>query len=65
MSGTSVGFIIFGVMLALMVVRVPIGVAMFTVGAAGYVYLTSGTDGGIMMPSVPPAAGAPVASEPE
>ncbi len=40
MSGTAVGFIIFGVMLALMVVRVPIGIAMFTVGAAGFVYLT-------------------------
>ncbi len=42
MSGTSVGFIIFGVMLALMVVRVPIGIAMFVVGASGYVYLTDG-----------------------
>src|SRR4030095_6011166 len=42
MSGTNVGFIIFGVMLALMVVRVPIGIAMFSVGAAGYVYMTSG-----------------------
>ncbi|MFO1323702.1 MAG: TRAP transporter large permease [Burkholderiales bacterium] len=40
MSGTAVGFVIFGVMLALMVVRVPIGIAMFSVGAAGYVYLT-------------------------
>ncbi|HMN77622.1 MAG TPA: TRAP transporter large permease [Burkholderiaceae bacterium] len=40
MSGTSVGFIIFAVMLALMVVRVPIGIAMFTVGAGGYLYLT-------------------------
>lgn len=40
MSGTSVGFIIFGVMLALMVVRVPIGIAMFVVGGGGYVYLT-------------------------
>lgn len=40
MSGTTVGFLIFGVMLALMVVRVPIGIAMFTVGAAGYLYLT-------------------------
>jgi len=40
MSGTTVGFIIFGVMLALMVVRVPIGVAMFMVGAGGYVFLT-------------------------
>jgi tripartite ATP-independent transporter DctM subunit len=41
-SGSEVGFIIFGVMLALMVVRVPIGIAMFCVGAAGYVYLTDG-----------------------
>jgi len=40
MSGTTVGFIIFGVMLALMVVRVPIGIAMFVVGGGGYVYLT-------------------------
>jgi C4-dicarboxylate transporter DctM subunit len=42
MSGTGLGFAIFGVMLALMVVRVPIGVAMFAVGAAGYVYVTAG-----------------------
>ena len=42
MTGTGVGFVIFGVMLALMVVRVPIGIAMFSVGAAGYVYLTGG-----------------------
>ncbi|MBK9114189.1 MAG: TRAP transporter large permease [Betaproteobacteria bacterium] len=40
MSGTTVGILIFVVMLALMVVRVPIGIAMFTVGAGGYVYLT-------------------------
>jgi len=40
MSGTTIGFVIFGVMLALMVVRVPIGIAMFTVGAAGYLHLT-------------------------
>ena len=40
MSGIAVGFVIFGVMLALMVVRVPIGIAMFAVGAGGYVYLT-------------------------
>jgi len=39
-SGTTVGILIFVVMLALMVVRVPIGIAMFTVGAGGYVYLT-------------------------
>jgi len=42
MSGIEVGFIVFGVMLALMVIRVPIGIAMFVVGAAGYVYLTGG-----------------------
>ena len=42
MSGTAVGFVIFGVMLALMVVRVPIGIAMFAVGAGGYVFLTDG-----------------------
>ena len=42
MSGIEVGFVVFGVMLALMVVRVPIGVAMFIVGASGYVYLTGG-----------------------
>ncbi len=42
MSGTSVGFIIFGVMLALMVVRVPIGIAMFVVGFGGYLHLTDG-----------------------
>jgi len=40
MSGIGVGFIIFGVMLTLMFVRVPIGVAMFIVGAGGYLYLT-------------------------
>jgi tripartite ATP-independent transporter DctM subunit len=40
MSGIEVGFVIFGVMLTLMVVRVPIGVAMFIVGAGGYLYLT-------------------------
>jgi len=42
MSGIEVGFVVFGVMLALMVARVPIGIAMFIVGAAGYVYLTGG-----------------------
>ena len=42
MTGIHVGFVIFGVMLALMVVRVPIGIAMFAVGAGGYLYLTGG-----------------------
>jgi C4-dicarboxylate transporter DctM subunit len=40
MSGVGVGFIIFAVMLTLMVLRVPIGIAMFIVGAGGYLYLT-------------------------
>jgi C4-dicarboxylate transporter, DctM subunit len=42
MSGIEVGFVMFGVMLALMVIRVPIGVAMFAVGFFGYSYLTGG-----------------------
>jgi C4-dicarboxylate transporter DctM subunit len=42
MSGIEVGFVMFGVMLALMVVRVPIGIAMFCVGFMGYAYLTGG-----------------------
>ncbi len=42
MSGIEVGFVIFGVMLALMVVRVPIGITMFIVGFGGYLYLTGG-----------------------
>ena len=40
MSGIGVGLIIFAVMLALMVVRVPIGISMFIVGFGGYLYLT-------------------------
>src|SRR5450631_4781037 len=42
MSGIEVGFVMFGVMLALMVIRVPIGIAMFCVGFFGYAYLTGG-----------------------
>src|SRR5215831_7128347 len=42
MSGIGIGFIMFGVMLALMVVRVPIGISMFIVGFFGYAYLTGG-----------------------
>src|SRR5206468_6809239 len=41
-SGIEVGLVIFGVMLTLMVVRVPIGIAMFIVGFGGYLYLTGG-----------------------
>jgi C4-dicarboxylate transporter, DctM subunit len=39
MSGIAVGGLIFIVLLVLLVLRVPIGVAMFMVGAAGYLYL--------------------------
>ena len=42
MSGTEVGFAIFGILMLLLVVRVPIGIAMFMVGAGGYVYLCNG-----------------------
>jgi tripartite ATP-independent transporter DctM subunit len=38
MSGTAVGFLMFGVLMALLVVRIPIGIAMFMVGAAGYLH---------------------------
>ena len=49
MSGSSTGFILFGILLALMVVRVPIGIAMFMVGAGGYVYLSGGESLALMM----------------
>jgi tripartite ATP-independent transporter DctM subunit len=42
LTGIHAGFVVFGVMLALMVVRVPIGIAMFMVGFGGYAYLTDG-----------------------
>ncbi len=42
MSGTQLGFLIFGVLLTLLVLRVPIGIAMFISGAGGYLYLTGG-----------------------
>ena len=42
MSGSSIGFILFGILLFLMFVRVPIGISMFIVGAGGYVYLSGG-----------------------
>ncbi len=43
MTGIETGFVIFGVMLALMLIRVPIGIAMFTVGFFGYAYLMDGS----------------------
>jgi len=42
MSGIATGGIIFALLMVLLVVRVPIGIAMFTMGAAGYYYLTGG-----------------------
>ena len=45
MTGISLGFLIFGVMLILMVIRVPIGIAMFIVGFGGYAYLNGGNFG--------------------
>ena len=42
MSGIAIGGIIFACLMVLLVVRVPIGIAMFTMGAAGYFYLTDG-----------------------
>jgi C4-dicarboxylate transporter DctM subunit len=43
MSGTAIGFIMFGILMVLLVVRIPIGIAMFMVGAGGYVYLVGDT----------------------
>lgn len=43
MSGIAVGCTIFACLMVLLVVRVPIGIAMFAMGAAGYVYLTGGS----------------------
>jgi C4-dicarboxylate transporter, DctM subunit len=42
MSGITVGLVMFAVMLSLMIIRVPIGIAMFSVGFFGYDYLTGG-----------------------
>ncbi|WP_119153768.1 TRAP transporter large permease [Caldimonas tepidiphila] len=41
MSGTTIGLLMFGGMLALMVVRIPIAAAMFIPGAIGYWAMTS------------------------
>ena len=43
MSGIQAGLILFGILMLLLLVRVPIGVAMFMVGAGGYVAFTGGT----------------------
>ena len=48
MSGTQVGFMIFGFLLMLLVLRVPIGIAMFMAGGGGYFYLTGGETGPLL-----------------
>jgi tripartite ATP-independent transporter DctM subunit len=40
MSGIATGGVLFACLMVLLVIRVPIGIAMFTMGAAGYFYLT-------------------------
>ena len=42
MSGIAVGGTVFAVLLAMLVVRVPIGIAMFIGGAGGFLYLNGG-----------------------
>jgi tripartite ATP-independent transporter DctM subunit len=45
MTGIEAGLVLFGILLMLLMVRVPIGIAMFIVGAGGYVGLTGSLDG--------------------
>ena len=40
MSGIAVGSIIFAILMVMLVIRVPIGIAMFVTGAGGYLALT-------------------------
>jgi C4-dicarboxylate transporter, DctM subunit len=42
MTGIGAGLLLFGLLMVLLVLRVPIGIAMFTIGAGGYVWLTGG-----------------------
>ena len=42
MSGTTVGLIMFGILMALLVLRVPIGISMFLVGAGGFLTMLGG-----------------------
>ncbi len=43
MTGVEFGFMMFGVMIVLLAIRVPIGIAMLVTGVAGYVTLTGWT----------------------
>ena len=42
MSGIQSGLVLFGILMLLLLVRVPIGIGMFMVGAGGYVWFTGG-----------------------
>ena len=42
MSGIQSGLVLFGILMVLLLMRVPIGIAMFMVGAGGYVSFTGG-----------------------
>ncbi len=42
MSGIALGGVLFSCLMVLLMLRVPIGIAMFTMGATGYYYLTGG-----------------------
>ena len=42
MDGITIGLVMFAILLALMVIRIPIGISMFIAGAGGYVYLSGG-----------------------
>jgi tripartite ATP-independent transporter DctM subunit len=41
-TGIGAGLVLFGLLMVLLVLRVPIGIGMFSVGAGGYVWLTGG-----------------------
>ncbi len=42
MSGTTVGLIMFGILMVMLVLRVPIGISMFLVGAGGFIAMIGG-----------------------
>ena len=42
MSGTSIGLIMFGILMGMLVLRVPIGISMFLVGAGGFLTMIGG-----------------------
>lgn len=42
MSGTAIGLSMFGILMALLVLRIPIGICMFLVGAGGFLAMNGG-----------------------